>query len=129
MMYFKAQVKNENNETKFRGGILSTSNEVEYNFDSDFGGELHTYDIENNNFETDVSIPDAECINRWKDKIDSGVWPIICINSETGCAYVLNEANVVDREHNTTIESSKTSIVLDPNVFPNGVSDILAIIK
>ena len=123
-IYLKAQYETtEDKKGEFRGGILSTSKDVEFEKDDNYGGNIHTYELTDKNFDTWMTVPDDDCIARWQDRINAA-WPVICIDRENNEAYVLSRAII--NENGSS--SYATSVQFDPNVFPNGASDVLAVI-
>ena len=124
MMYLKAQYESlGDGKGEFRGGIISSSKDVEFEKDTNYGGEVHTYELTEKNFDMWMNNPDDDCIARWQDKI-SAVWPVICLDTTDNKAYVLSRAIINDNGSST----SASTVVIDPFVFPNGVSDIMAIV-
>ena len=139
MLYLKAIYNEINEETKekeidgFRHAIISTSQDVPLPHGIEEEGQV--WELTSDNFMTNQGgvftemLSDdeesGEILGSIIDRVEAGVWPLILVSIRTDCVSVVCSATKTKHSsHCTTISAD-----LDPNVFPNGVKDLLAMIE
>ena len=103
--------------------VLSTSKDVPVGEDVD-RANLKSYEITNANV-VYHNVDGGDSLEPLVQMIDDGIWPIIVVHKgESGARIV---SNIFDIDERRTMNYK--NVTLDPQVFPNGASDLMAMFE